>query len=261
VVEVAPGDALRTVLYVEDSDLNVLLVERILRQLPDLRLLVAGQAEEALATSTREHCDLVLTDLNLPDEAGPSLIAMLRHHPATAHLPIIVVSGDPSPALTEAAMAAGADAFLTKPYTAPELVDLIERALRGELREATPRIASKQTERGANLVDRLRAQDDQDISRVVARLTATARDDMAELRSALANRDLPRALYLAHRLQGGLALYGADVVAERLQAFSAAIGENRVRAAADLLDAADLALAQYLEELRAPDGSPGSFEA
>jgi CheY-like chemotaxis protein len=59
--------------------------------------------------------DLVITDLSMPRLTGPQLIEQMRRMPATAHLPVILVSSDmPAEAAAQAA-ACGADLFLGKP--------------------------------------------------------------------------------------------------------------------------------------------------
>ena len=128
----APGagfDAPRDVLYIEDNPANLRLVERIFERMPRVRLTTASRGQVGLTHAQQHPPALVLLDLHLPDMDGGEVLRQLRAHAATADVPVVILTVDGSARQTDALMAAGADAYLTKPLDVKELVDVVERKL------------------------------------------------------------------------------------------------------------------------------------
>lgn len=73
--------------------------------------------------------DLVLLDLFLPDGDGRQLLRELRADPATADIPIVVLSGSDTDEIRREALESGAAAFLEKPFEADALSDLVDGLL------------------------------------------------------------------------------------------------------------------------------------
>ena len=119
----------RTVLYVEDNETNVEVMRGILAQRPQVQLEVAQTGEEGLEAMRARRPHLLLLDLNLPDIGGIELLQRLKDDPAFAAMPVVVVSADALPAQIDAAMAAGADRYLTKPVDVAELLGLLDEML------------------------------------------------------------------------------------------------------------------------------------
>ena len=105
----------RTVLMIEDNLSNLTLVEHLLTDQPDVRLLSAMQGQLGLDLARRHRPDLILLDVHLPDLPGHKVLAQLRADAATAHIPVVVVSADATRLQIDRLMAAGARAYLTKP--------------------------------------------------------------------------------------------------------------------------------------------------
>ncbi len=105
----------RTVLYIEDNYANQRLVQQILARRPSITLLVAPNGTEGLALARRELPGLILLDLHLPDFTGQEVLRMLRTHPDTRNIPVLVVSADASIGQAAALTASGATGYLTKP--------------------------------------------------------------------------------------------------------------------------------------------------
>jgi len=118
-----------TVLYIEDSLINTILVERILASRPDVVFGSAPDGRTGLDRACRLRPDLVLLDLTLPDISGEQVLARLRDDPVTGAIPVIVVSGDTDPATRERVLAQGARWCLTKPYEVEDLLHLVDRSL------------------------------------------------------------------------------------------------------------------------------------
>lgn len=119
----------KRILYVEDMVANVRLVEHILRRRPDVTLVPAMLARIALELAPTLQPDLVLLDLHLPDLSGEDVLRELRAQPATAHIPVVILSADATGARNEALLAAGAVAYLTKPIGVKELLLLLDELL------------------------------------------------------------------------------------------------------------------------------------
>ncbi len=108
------------VLVVDDQPPNIRLLEAILTPRGyDVR--AASSGEEALAAIDEGDVDLVLLDIVMPGMDGYQVCRAIRERPATAYLPVVMVtaSGDEQKIK---ALEAGADDFLTKPVNQSELL-------------------------------------------------------------------------------------------------------------------------------------------
>jgi CheY-like chemotaxis protein len=75
----------------------------------------------------REHLpDLILLDLHLPDIAGEEVMTQLREGAPTASIPVIVISADATAGRLSRLMEAGANAQLSKPIEAMDLIKVID---------------------------------------------------------------------------------------------------------------------------------------
>ncbi|MGD0505398.1 MAG: response regulator [Steroidobacteraceae bacterium] len=106
------------VLIVED-DPGIQDVLRLFAEVNDMRAVVAGTAEAAIREAQSVRPDLAIIDLGLPDRDGVEVIASIR---SWSHLPIIVLSARTLDSHKRAALQAGADDYVTKPFSVPELL-------------------------------------------------------------------------------------------------------------------------------------------
>jgi len=104
------------VLYIEDDPVNFLLVERILEFRPALKLMHARFGELGVELAQMHRPRLILLDLNLPDIHGSEVLRRLQNEPATATVPVVVLSADATPSQIERLLTAGARNYLTKPF-------------------------------------------------------------------------------------------------------------------------------------------------
>ena len=118
----------RTVLYVEDNASNIRLVEWILATRGDVELVGAAQGKRGLELARELAPAIILLDVHLPDRSGQDILAELRGDPATAGIPVIVVTADAMVRFDELE-AAGATAALTKPVDVRELLATVARLL------------------------------------------------------------------------------------------------------------------------------------
>jgi CheY-like chemotaxis protein len=115
-----------TVLYAEDDPEHRLMVRIILKD-TDITLIEAVDGLEALQKIRNHHPDLVLVDLFMPRLDGYGLMKAIKADPATARIPIVVVSAWPTGDNQTRAKQAGAVEFVVKPYKPDQLGKLIKR--------------------------------------------------------------------------------------------------------------------------------------
>jgi CheY-like chemotaxis protein len=120
-----------TVLYIEDNEDNIRLVERLVARRPDIQLQVATNAGDGITAATSGHPGLILLDNRLPDATGAEVLGRLAADQATAAIPVIILTGDSSPATASELLTAGAAEFLAKPFDIHQLMTLIDRYLSG----------------------------------------------------------------------------------------------------------------------------------
>jgi two-component system KDP operon response regulator KdpE len=118
------------ILVVED-DAGIREVLRALLETGTYRLVEAETATRALVEARAHKPDLLLVDLGLPDGDGVEVIRKVREWSA---VPIVVLSARTSEAQKIAALDAGADDYVTKPFSAPELLARVRAALRRGIR-------------------------------------------------------------------------------------------------------------------------------
>ena len=119
----------KTVLYVEDNEFNRKIVRQLLAK-TTYRLREAMDGEEGVASALATPPDLILMDIQLPKMSGLDATRQLRNDPRTAAVPIIVVTSFALSGDEQKATAAGATAYLAKPYS--------PRALLAKIREIVP---------------------------------------------------------------------------------------------------------------------------
>ena len=125
----ATPDTTHTLLYIEDQDLNLRLVERILQPHPRFRLLTAMLGHLGLQLAREHRPDLILLDLNLPDISGDDVLHQLRDDPITREIPVLMVSADAMGERIQQLLRQGASGYLTKPYKVAELLRVIDATL------------------------------------------------------------------------------------------------------------------------------------
>jgi len=116
----------RTVLIADDDRTLAKAISVMLGQ-SGLQTVVAHDGEQALAMARAMLPDLILLDMNIPVRSGPEVYATLKADSATAAIPVVFLSGEPEGA--DHGPAAGAAAYLTKPFSPTELVDLVQRTV------------------------------------------------------------------------------------------------------------------------------------
>jgi len=116
----------KTILNVEDNEYNLKIVRQLLNR-TSYRLIEAVDGEQGVATAHSELPDLILMDIQLPKLSGLEATRRLRADPKTAHIPIIVITSFALSGDSEKAKDAGASAYLAKPYSPRELLQMIRK--------------------------------------------------------------------------------------------------------------------------------------
>jgi len=125
----------RTVLIADDDRTLAKAISVMLGQ-SGLQTVVAHDGEQALAMARAMLPDLILLDMNIPVRSGPEVYATLKADPATAAIPVVFLSGEPKEA--NHGPAAGAAAYLTKPFSPTELIELVQRTIASQPADPPP---------------------------------------------------------------------------------------------------------------------------
>lgn len=115
------------VLVVDDDPFIRKLVATTLEDVSDVELHEAGDGLEALEVARRECPALVFLDLDMPRMDGIETCRRLRADPATSSTTIVMVTAAHGDDNEHRADFAGADLFLTKPFSPLELLRLVDR--------------------------------------------------------------------------------------------------------------------------------------
>lgn len=126
--EVGPSRA-GTVLYIEDNLSNMRLLEIVLADWTNLTLIPAMQGLLGLELAREHRPDLILLDLHLPDVMGDEVLQRLKADPATAPIPVVIVSADATPRQIKSLESLGAAHYLTKPLDLTRLFEVLHEHL------------------------------------------------------------------------------------------------------------------------------------
>lgn len=124
----APSSGL-AVLYVEDNHVNAILMQAVFDLQDRHQLHVAPDAAAALARVRTWRPDVFLLDMHLPGTDGLQLLSALRGHAHLRDVPAVAVSADAMPCDIERALAAGFDAYWTKPLDVGRIVAMLEAVM------------------------------------------------------------------------------------------------------------------------------------
>ena len=155
-----PGDDTTggCILVVDDQRSNAEMMAGLLRAL-GYEVLTALDGEIALSRVHSRHPDLVVSDIMMPGMDGYELCRRLRADPATALLPVVLVTSLDPQSESVKGIEAGADDFLSKPVNWPELFARVKRLLRVKtLQDEVMRQAEVLRDWNATLEKRVREQ-------------------------------------------------------------------------------------------------------
>ena len=111
----------------DDAEIVLLLASRLRANKYDV--IVAHDAVQAVDKAIREKPDLILLDIKMPAGSGVSVMDHLRNSSETVLTPVIVITAYPSPELQQQVKEMGAKGFISKPFTAEDVLPRIKKIL------------------------------------------------------------------------------------------------------------------------------------
>ncbi len=118
-----------TILLIEDNISNFQLIERVLADLSDVRLVGAMQGRLGVELAIHHQPELILLDLHLPDIMGDEVLRRLKARPETQNIPVIVLSADATPSQISRLLALGARQYLTKPLNMKQFLQALKETI------------------------------------------------------------------------------------------------------------------------------------
>ena len=116
------------ILIVDDEPENITMLGMVLQR-RGFEIIGASNALDGLTLAEVEAPDAIILDMMLPDVNGEEFCKRLRSNPAIAHMPIVVLSARVVEQGKERALAAGANAYMTKPANFGELVNTLKQLI------------------------------------------------------------------------------------------------------------------------------------
>ena len=117
-------------LVVEDSPMMRQLIVFALARVKRIQITEAEDGVDALRKLASTKYDLILTDINMPVMDGLKLVKRIRADANHAQTPIIVITTEGSTEDRQRAMALGANAYITKPIQAPQVIQKVKELLK-----------------------------------------------------------------------------------------------------------------------------------
>ncbi len=139
----APAAAHVSVLYIEDNPANIELVSRFLDSKPNTALSSETSGRAGIERAARDLPDIILLDLHLPDMHGDQVLRELKTEPATAAIPVVILSADASRGVVHRLLASGALAYLTKPIELAKLGRLLDTFATSQAQDQQARPATR----------------------------------------------------------------------------------------------------------------------
>lgn len=121
--------SIKSILLVEDSATTRALIRAVIDEMGEFNTVEASSGFEALKLLPTQEFDLVITDINMPDINGLELINFLKNNQRYSHIPLIIVTTEKSEEDKKRGIALGAAAYITKPFKADELQEVIKKEL------------------------------------------------------------------------------------------------------------------------------------
>ncbi len=225
------------ILVAEDNTVNQMVAKRMLEK-SGHTVMIAGTGREALAAVEFAEFDAILMDVQMPEVNGFEATAAIRERELStgAHIPIIAMTAHAITGDKERCIAAGMDAYVSKPIRGSELFEVLYRAVETG---GAKRLASLDQ---AAVVDGF--EDEFELVHEIARLFLDAYPArMVEIAEAVARRDSSRLERAAHTLRGSAANFDAQ------QAVDAALSLESMGRCGDLTGAEE-ALAVLTQEMK-----------
>jgi|GEM_PF-747076 len=140
------GNKMEEKILIVDDDPTMVTLLATLLEIDGFEVLEALSGEEALRTIREDPPDLVLLDIMMPEMDGFEVLAILRDHPSTEKLPVIMLTARTDDKDIFQGWRRGADEYVTKPFNPRELMETIRvvlsRSVEERLEERAQRVES-----------------------------------------------------------------------------------------------------------------------
>jgi two-component system, chemotaxis family, chemotaxis protein CheY len=119
-----------TALVVEDSPTMRQLIVFALRRLQTLKVTEADDGVDALKKLQAAKFDILITDINMPIMDGLKLVGLVRKDAVHKDIPIVIITTEGAQEDRQRALALGANAYITKPIQAPQVINTVKELLK-----------------------------------------------------------------------------------------------------------------------------------
>ena len=241
------------VLVAEDNQVNRLLATRVFEKLGH-RVRVVSNGREALSAVKAGTYDLIAMDVQMPEMDGLDATRAIRvwERGNASHIPIIAMTAHAMKGDAERCLAAGMDAYTTKPIRLPELERAITKATSPSISEKVPLSKGEQVDGRIDHAALLAGVDgDRDLLRQMVRVFLTDYPQRAaEIKKAVRRGDAVAVERAAHTLKGALGNFAANSAIAAAQELETMAKRGDLDAAGDACATLDSELALLAEELR-----------
>ncbi|MGQ9710179.1 MAG: AAA family ATPase [Anaerolineae bacterium] len=126
------------ILVVDDNADLLQMIRMLLEERGGHEVILSADGEDGLAKARATPPDLAIIDVMMPGMNGYEVCRQLRQNPATAQIPIIILTARGQPVDRETALASGADDYIAKPVTMAELLERVNRLLTSKIPRHAP---------------------------------------------------------------------------------------------------------------------------
>jgi two-component system cell cycle response regulator DivK len=118
----------KTILIIEDNDLNMMLFVDLLQE-AGYRVLQSGEGVAGFQIARRERPDLIVMDIQLPAISGLEVTRWIKEDPDLAHIPIVAVTAYAMKGDETRMLKGGCQAYMAKPISVSTFLETIRRLL------------------------------------------------------------------------------------------------------------------------------------
>jgi two-component system chemotaxis response regulator CheY len=116
-------------LIVEDSPTMRQLIAFSLKRLKNIKIVEASDGVDGLKKLSQDAFNLIITDINMPVMDGLKLVSLIRKDAVYKSVPIFIITTEGGQEDRERAMALGANAYITKPISGPQVLEMVKNYL------------------------------------------------------------------------------------------------------------------------------------
>jgi PAS domain S-box-containing protein len=248
--EVVAATSKGHVLVVDDNPVNQAVAARMLEKRGHI-VDVADNGIEAVAAVMGVVYDAVLMDCQMPEMDGFEATREIRRREGSQrHTPIIAMTAGAMTGDREKCLAAGMDAYLSKPIKAETLGEMVDRWVRSTLPSPPPHDAIATELLDPAFITALRELGSEEYNRLIRLYLTDGAERVAELRLARAAGDVAAMAKLAHSLQGSSATFGATSLAGHCGQLGVFAARGDLAAAIRMIDAIDAEFVPVRNALR-----------